>query len=1071
MPLPLPNLDDRSYDQLLKEALDEISKNLHTDWTDLSPGDPGMVLLEAFTYLTDQMHYRLNLLPEKAYIAFLRLLGITLQPPKAAEVDLLFSYQGELSGPLVLPKGTRVTASKHSQAGQAVIFTTAEKVSLGTGKDPYAWGRAFQVELVEESLGTINGVAGQSFTVRRPPVAALPRLDPRFPNPLDVVVGVEALPGEDLTNARRVGDRFFHLWHEVERFSDQPAYQNVFTVDRQAGVIQFPPLVRLAQAKAGLRPRLRPSKRLRSQYSRSPQHLLVKAPRISLERVSSPLGSGRTEHGGREERTSREVRVWYPHGGGEPGNVREGVLDQILLPPGAVSTGSPSQRGLSLSKPEPSPYQAQGVSTSSTSLTVTNPRPAQGGLDGESLENALLRGPAQFFSQGRAVTREDYERLVTTSNEGRGLISRARAFTSADLWVHAPPGQIDLVLAPTLEKDQPPSLERLKTRIMAVGDKLVELKAMVAAHSTLGARPRLRWARMKPIHVHARVLNEGGANEEELSRRIIKNLTQRISPVESRPGAQDAWPFGQRISVNTIYRFLADSEPNVRVLNVELTSRYAPVQDITSLACDYFQPATWYAGSGQRLFRSTNDADGWELLLDFSPEGAENPFTSPLEIRQVSAGTPGWRPIPAPPPGHCELVQVVRPSPYCPGLVAMATSMPGPAQPGGPVGERRSGLYASADCGESWTVLVSDFVDQEIFDMAWLSGGAPPQTGVQTLLLGTSRGLLSVMVDFSPEGRPVLRGEPHSIKVDLERPKAGVAALVVLNSPAAPPRVAVALQGRGGVWISSPPQKLLQKVDQALTANDLPAARQALDSLVQTSSAGFTNSPTFFSSLGLKGYDIRHLNVQVYRDGIFLFAGLMAIGDLAFGVRRWSFSKNLEELEDVAEPFNQHGWQGGSCLCLAFQDDQILAGTAYGGILLGQYNNENPDRLTWQALDPQVELPRVHRTREDANRSADKDTPQERDYLPVVSLATNASSYGVRQGSIFLAGCRKDLVTPLESGDPNRQAPGGIYRSKDQGKQFEKVSRRSFQHLRDEITLPPDWLLLSDKHRVDIEEL
>ena len=33
-------------------------------WTDLSPGDPGMVLVEVFAYLTDLMIYRLNRVPE-----------------------------------------------------------------------------------------------------------------------------------------------------------------------------------------------------------------------------------------------------------------------------------------------------------------------------------------------------------------------------------------------------------------------------------------------------------------------------------------------------------------------------------------------------------------------------------------------------------------------------------------------------------------------------------------------------------------------------------------------------------------------------------------------------------------------------------------------------------------------------------------------------------------------------------------------------------------------------------------------------------------------------------------------
>ena len=83
MPLPMPNLDDRNFADLLEDAKRRI-KQYSPDWDDVSPSDPGAVLLELFAYLTDQMIYRLNRLPEKAYIAFLRLLGVSLYPPAAA---------------------------------------------------------------------------------------------------------------------------------------------------------------------------------------------------------------------------------------------------------------------------------------------------------------------------------------------------------------------------------------------------------------------------------------------------------------------------------------------------------------------------------------------------------------------------------------------------------------------------------------------------------------------------------------------------------------------------------------------------------------------------------------------------------------------------------------------------------------------------------------------------------------------------------------------------------------------------------------------------------------------------
>ena len=63
MPLSAPNLDDRTFSQLMEEARLQIQRSSPA-WTDLSPGDPGIVLLELFAFLTENLLYRLNRLPE-----------------------------------------------------------------------------------------------------------------------------------------------------------------------------------------------------------------------------------------------------------------------------------------------------------------------------------------------------------------------------------------------------------------------------------------------------------------------------------------------------------------------------------------------------------------------------------------------------------------------------------------------------------------------------------------------------------------------------------------------------------------------------------------------------------------------------------------------------------------------------------------------------------------------------------------------------------------------------------------------------------------------------------------------
>src|SRR5262249_38324632 len=87
LPIAPPSLHDRSFADLVEEA-HRIIRQRSPEWTDLTPSDPGIVLVELFAHLTDVMLYRLNRLPEKAYVEFLRLIGVRLLPPAAAGVTL-----------------------------------------------------------------------------------------------------------------------------------------------------------------------------------------------------------------------------------------------------------------------------------------------------------------------------------------------------------------------------------------------------------------------------------------------------------------------------------------------------------------------------------------------------------------------------------------------------------------------------------------------------------------------------------------------------------------------------------------------------------------------------------------------------------------------------------------------------------------------------------------------------------------------------------------------------------------------------------------------------------------------
>ncbi|MCZ7382186.1 MAG: baseplate J/gp47 family protein [Candidatus Methanoperedens sp.] len=87
MSIPIPNLDDRSFEDLMKEARALIPQ-YNRDWTNHNPSDPGITLLELFSWLGEMVIYRTNQVPDESYINFLKLIAGV---PQRAELEKLLN--------------------------------------------------------------------------------------------------------------------------------------------------------------------------------------------------------------------------------------------------------------------------------------------------------------------------------------------------------------------------------------------------------------------------------------------------------------------------------------------------------------------------------------------------------------------------------------------------------------------------------------------------------------------------------------------------------------------------------------------------------------------------------------------------------------------------------------------------------------------------------------------------------------------------------------------------------------------------------------------------------------------
>jgi uncharacterized phage protein gp47/JayE len=666
MTIPVPQLDDRRWADLVREA-EAYLRGKTPDWTDFSPGDPGVVLVELFAHLTELMIYRLNRVPDKAYLEYLRLLGLALRPPAAAAVALEFRSDKPATAPIPIPRGVRVSVNRVSGGDEPPVFTTDDPASIEIGQQSVTV-RAHHCDFVEgELIGTGTGQPAQAVVVGRPPIIA------PTANELDLVIGVEARPDEltERVPARDYDGRPFRIWQEVDSFVNREGDETVYVADRFTGHVVFAP----ALHEPGDDPN---------------------APPTPLAAVPA---------------AGREIRAWYRRGGGSAGNI----------PGGAISVLKDTVPGV---------------------RKVTNPKAATGGRPAEVLEEALIRGPQELHSVERAVTADDYE------SHAEKVVARARAFTKAAIWAHALPGTVQMLLVPHVG-EQELSGGRLTPEILhahETKEAKEQIQLTIDERRPLGTTCEVNWASYKTVRVKATVHVRREENLEAVKRRLEQRMYATISPLRSDRDQSPGWGFGQALRASHVYDILL-KEPGVRFVDgARMFVESAPNTNVLAIARDEFQPHAWYAGAGETVFRSLNDAASWEPAASFPGE----------TVRRIEC--------------HPEL----------PGHVVVVTAVSG--------GSR---LHVSLDTGESWDVQELNKPQFVVNDIAW----SMQEDKEPMLLLASEVGLYAIRLKADATF--------SQIQVTPQTTRGFSAIAVAVAAGARNVAVAGTPQGGGGVWLSS----------------------------------------------------------------------------------------------------------------------------------------------------------------------------------------------------------------------------------------------------------------------------
>lgn len=128
MALPVPNLDDRRFQDLVDDAKRMVMRRC-PEWTDHNVSDPGVTLIETFAFMTDQLLFRLNQVPDRLYVKFLELIGLRLIPATPAQVKVTFWLSAPAVASVGVPAGTSV-ATLRTEAEEPVVFTTGVDLQI-----------------------------------------------------------------------------------------------------------------------------------------------------------------------------------------------------------------------------------------------------------------------------------------------------------------------------------------------------------------------------------------------------------------------------------------------------------------------------------------------------------------------------------------------------------------------------------------------------------------------------------------------------------------------------------------------------------------------------------------------------------------------------------------------------------------------------------------------------------------------------------------------------------------------------------------------------------------------------
>lgn len=614
MSLPVPNLDDRKFQDIVDEAK-RLIPSFCPEWTNHNLSDPGVALIELFAWMTEMTLYRLNQVPDTFFTRMLNLLGFEPFPAAAARAPLTFWLSSSEAQSVVVPAGTQVGTT--GAVGALRVFTTLDDLVIAqptltaaltsSGNDTYVdvWEdlslglssvHCFPAVLPGDCfyLGFEHSLAGAAL---RLDIAASVEGIGVIPDRPPLVW--EVWQGEGWVQATIPANR-----------GDGRRADTTGGLNRDGNVLLLVPNVHEPLTLGGeraywLRARLLPTAPGQPSYRSSPQVQRVTASTIGGTVIAEHSDTSENEMVGVStgkpdqvfavrntpvlpRRTGEAVRVVDRDGSTEwtevhdfvasgpddrhitwdssTGEIRFGPLIRYpdgttrqhgAVPPEGAQVVVTSYRWGGGAIGNVGAGTLTGLRTAIPYVTgVENLAPAAGGVNAETVENAKLRGPQSLRTGARAVTISDFERLAV---EADSRIARVRCLPPA---VAGDP--IRLLIVPAIEG--PP--EMLQLDDFALPDEMIErVSAHLDERRILGTNVEIGTPFYQGVTIAALLVARPGRPASLVRDRAIDALYRFLNPLAGGPDGH-GWAFDADLNSPAVFQMLEAVEGVERVEEV-----------------------------------------------------------------------------------------------------------------------------------------------------------------------------------------------------------------------------------------------------------------------------------------------------------------------------------------------------------------------------------------------------------------------------------------------------------------------------------------------------------------------